>query len=204
MTNVAPTFKLCYLADLKTFLDMHGTPVMDTNKYDGMLTLLIQQVSDLINQFCGRTFEYAAQVEYYDGDGRRDFFYVKVPPVDTEVTVQIWDDIDRVYAAADELDSADFVVYPDTGKMVYEDGTFNRGNRNVKISYTGGYKQSTLPDRLKFACMEQCAFVFRNRQRPGITAQTDEMGSLTKTIPDFRLMDSVKSALMPYRRVVFG
>jgi hypothetical protein len=55
---------LTTLSDLKTFLG-----ITDTSE-DTLLSLLITQVSDAIQEYCGRTFGSSSYTEFYCGDGK--------------------------------------------------------------------------------------------------------------------------------------
>lgn len=60
---------LTTLADLKAMLNISSS---DTTE-DTVLNLLITQVGDMIQEWCGRTFGQANYTEYYVGNGQQEF-----------------------------------------------------------------------------------------------------------------------------------
>lgn len=74
---------------------------------------------------------------------------------------------------------------------------FTAGMRNVSMAYTAGFEQ--VPADLEQACVEWCAFKYRERDRIGHSSksvQGETVSFITKDMPD-----SVRSVLAQYRKV---
>lgn len=108
-------------------------------------------IDKLIKNYCGRCFNQELQViEYLDGDGGVELWLEDYPI--TNVTLYIKSDADPEFDDAEDLiDSDDYVVYPDVGKIYYAGG-FPVGHRNIKVKYDKGYADNEMPEDLKFVC----------------------------------------------------
>lgn len=134
-------------AEVKSYLN-----ITDTNT-DSLIDTLIAQVEAVVEaDKCQRTFGSSVFTEYIDGDGT-DTIMVKNYPI-IELT-SIHDDLDREYGAASLLDNDNMAVYDEYGKIVYVNGIFMQGNKNVKVVYRGGY--ATIPSDLKLALIKTVA-----------------------------------------------
>jgi len=171
--------------------------VLDFYKVDADSSLvdsLVSRVTKMFENYCGRVFSSAASVEYFDGGYSR--YFVERYPISSSPAVQVWEDPDREFGSGDEVDAEDISVDYDNG-IVIIDFTLAAGNRNVKISYTGGY--TTAPVDLKQACVEQVVKMLREgvKGNIGIPSRTYPDGSISfDTSP---LLPSVKFVLDLYR-----
>jgi uncharacterized phiE125 gp8 family phage protein len=114
----------------------------DAGADETLLASLIDAASEMIENHTGRRFAQAAVTEYHDGRGEA-FVLLDRPPVDTGETLQVWDDPGRNYGAGSLVDAEGYTVDAEGGVVRLDSGSFANGNRNVKVSYTGGY--ATVP-----------------------------------------------------------
>lgn len=125
-----------------------GIPGENT-EHDAELDRLIPAVQAFLEQECERVFEQVSVTDYYNGDEWTDRLIVARPPI-VSVT-NLWDDLLRVYATP--IASSRYVIEDAEAGVVRLDGlTFQKGIRNIKITYVGGF--STIPEDLEQAAIE--------------------------------------------------
>lgn len=135
----------------------------ENTEHDAELERIIPAVQVFLEQECARAFEQATVTEYYNGagwwnDGRtiqfpawRNTLMVARPPI-ASIT-NIWDDQDRAYGSETLLGAANYVIADaEAGLIVLDSLCFQRGLRNIKITYVGGYP--TIPLDLEQAAIE--------------------------------------------------
>lgn len=134
-------------AEVKAYLG-----ITDANS-DALIASLIAQVEAIVEtDKCQRTLGSSTFVEYVDGDGSDSILLKNYPVISID---HIYDDPERDYAVDSELDVEDMAIYEDYGKVVYVNGLFQLGNKNVKVEYHAGYV--TIPHDLKLALVKTVA-----------------------------------------------
>ena len=122
----------------------------NNDEHDAELARLIPAVQAFLEQECGRVFDQATVTEYFDGDDWKGSLLVSRPPI-TSIT-NLWDDAARAFAtpmAAAKYDIKD----ASSGYVRLLDGlTFSRGQKNIKLTYVGGY--AAMPFDLEQAAIE--------------------------------------------------
>lgn len=138
------SYSLLTLAELKTYLGV------TTSDNDSLYELLINNVTDYIEKYCGRRF---AETSYTDEkhDGH-DFnkLVLKQYPVNSTESFSIKE---RLYIGGtfSEITSTDYVVDYNRGIIERVD-SFEEGTQNYAVTYTAGY--STIPNDLKQAALD--------------------------------------------------
>ena len=188
------------LMDAKTLI---GPPVNASGDYDGLLEDIIAGVLAEADDYMGVSYQaVAGAIAYFDG-GKSTVY---LPHVNvSEVSVEV----DGVALSSDE-----FVVYPEAGKIFaktgsisgfptatdYAPGRFSAGQRNVKVTYSGGYEEDDYPPWLKRKLLKQVAYEFRRRNDPGLSAVSYPDGTVSKFAIDEWLGD-VEAVLSRKRRI---
>lgn len=118
--------------------------------HDAELERLIPAVQAFLEEECGRQFEAATVTEYYDGDEWNHLLVVARPPINS--ITNIWDDTTRAFTTP--ITSTKYDIKDDKAGIVrLLDGlTFSSGQRNIKITYNGGY--TSIPLDLQQAAIE--------------------------------------------------
>ena len=185
------------LMDAKTLI---GPPVNASGDYDGLLEDIIAGVLAEADDYMGVSYQaVAGAIAYFDG-GKSTLYLPHVNISDVSV------EVDGV-----ELTEDEYVVYPMTGKIVaktgsisgfptatdYSPGRFSAGQRNVKVTYGGGYEEDDYPLDLRRKILKQVAYEFRRRNDPGLSAVSYPDGTvskfaLTEWLPDVEAMFSRK------------
>lgn len=156
-----------------------------------LIQTLVGRVTDMFESYCGRKFGSLASIEYFEGGSFR--YFVERYPISESPTVQVWEDSDRVFGSSSEVDAEDVSVDYNNG-IVILDSVLAKGNRNVKISYTGGYTEA--PNDLKQACIEQTSKVLREGKK-GV------VGIPSRSFPDGSV-SFLTDALLPSVRFVLN
>jgi hypothetical protein len=184
---------LCKVEDVKLWIEgLHNT-----SKQDVLLAQIIAMVSDRIEQYCDREFEYSATItEYHDSDGNHDFIVVRRPPIATVTTLH--DDPDRAFGSDALVAATDYTVYTNgTGIIQLKGCKFNEGCQGVKVVYAGGYTYQTLPASLKEACILQSVTLFKRREQADLVSVSGAGGSISKFEP-LQLIEEVRQAIDPF------
>lgn len=140
---------LITLQDVKNYLQI------EESTQDAQLTQMIKSVEAQVKKTLGRELESAERTEYYDGDGK-GIILVKEFPI--TAVASLYDDPDRDYGS-DTLISSDDYIWGQVdglapGAIRLDLGFFYRSQKNVKVTYTGGYTTSTLPEDIKMALIK--------------------------------------------------
>lgn len=165
---------LLTVEDAKGFLSI---PSADTD-FDTDVESVVNALSDLFCRIANRdTFVSSAITEYTEGKDD-DTIWLRNPPItETTSSVFIWIDEERLYPDSAKLARTDFVVYPQTGKVVLVDDVFYSYPRCVKVTYYGGY--STLPGDLTWAAKLALAYLWKMKERVGVTSVGQAQGGTT-------------------------
>ncbi len=158
MTTVDTAIALTTLADQKEFLKIGGAAE------DSALSLLINEVSRIINTFTRRQLVKKSYTEFYDGDGSDELILKNVPIV---AVTQVNDDIDRTFGSGDDLSiSADILIDKEAGilRLWNNESVFLTGKANVKVAYSAGYDVAAIPQDLQWACQKLVAFQYHQRK----------------------------------------
>lgn len=123
---------------------------IDNQQHDAELARIIPAVQGWLERECGRVFESAEVTEYFDGDEWSSLLPVARPPIVS--IANVWNDNTRTFnvpmdtAYYDIRDAMAGIVQLLDGRM------FSAGQRNIKITYTGGYTR--IPEDLEQAAIE--------------------------------------------------
>jgi hypothetical protein len=188
------------LMDAKTLI---GPPVNASGEYDGLLEDIITGILVEADEFMGVFYQaVVGAVAYLDGGVSTLYLpHVNVSNVSVEV--------EDVALTADE-----FTVYPEAGKIKAKSGSlsgfptatdspggaFASGQRNVKVTYDGGYAEDSYPLSLRRKLLKQVSYEFRRRSDPGLSAVAYPDGSVQKFAIGEWLLD-VEAELLRRRRI---
>lgn len=183
--------QLISLSDLKTFLEKTDTT------HDTLLLNIISYYSKRIETFCNRLFTKESRTEYFDAGNKK--LYVAAIPIDlTTCTVTLDDDVQVI--------NDDYFVWADQGLIEFFLTPCYIEPKQIQVNYYGGYNLVdgvvAIPDDLKFACVLQCAYVFRNRSKLGASSISMPDGSMSIMLTDF--LPEVRSILKSYKQYNFA
>lgn len=122
----------------------------DNSEHDAELRRLIPGVQAWLEEECGRVFDLAEVTEYFDGNQWRGRVMVARPPIVS--IVNIWDDPARLYATP--MSSSLYDAYDKQAGLIrlFNGAEFLRGERNIKVTYQGGFAK--MPADLEQAAIE--------------------------------------------------
>lgn len=179
--------------DVKTEIGMDAA---DTT-YDSLLTALVSAILNMLDWMTNRTWAETEHTEYYDG---RDFptkVFLKNFPVTSKTSVTLYDDPDWEYSSADLISSDDYQVDLERG-VIYYNSRFFQSDQNIKVIYTAGYTDSTIPAAVKQILIRQAAHWFKqarnsewdvsSKANPGGAGSTSFSTLSANLLPDFVAM----------------
>ncbi len=182
--------KLISLEALKVYLEKNDTD------HDTFLEPLIDQVSARFETFTGRRFTASERTETFDGGAR--LYYMDAFPIDLGETLTVSID------GSVQVLNTDYFVKATAGLIEFRSKTLNSEPNIVEIVWTGGYAVASgdgtveVPDDLQGACLLQCAFQFKRRKEPGLTAVATPDGSINSFRPNI-LLAEVVNVLKSYK-----
>jgi len=179
------------LADTKVYVKEIGT----TN--DAILTILINAVSTVFDKYVDvvQIIEAAYTNAYHDGNG---LSVIKLPYINLSAITALTENDITLTEGYDD----DYVKIQSLGYLKKISGVWARGNQNIKISCTAGYKLANVPGDLQLACMKQVAFEFQQyvQKNWGESSRSFGDGS-TSMFREITLLEDVKEILNRYRAV---
>ena len=190
------SIKLISIDDLKTFLEE------DDADFDAQLNQIIPQVSSQIETYLNRELKEAARTEYFSG-GRR-YYYVSAFPINPSPAPIVTED------DVTQTDNEDYFIFENDGLFEFQYETNNWRPKIIKITWTGGYAEVdvdegegeelvlSVPDDMKQACIQQCAYVFKRRRDLGHSGVSTPNGNISYTAA-IDLLPNVKTILDPHR-----
>jgi len=176
----------CTKTQVKAYLDIK---VSEEDK-DALITNLIVSSQAFIDEYCGQSFEQAAEIEYHDGGSNKIF--LNRYPIATNPTVQVWDSWDRTYPSSDLIPASDYFIDYESGIITF-DYEVGGSPGAVKVSFTGGL--AIIPAPIEQACIELVARKVKEGPSGGL-------GVPNRAIPGGGNVSYVIDALLPQTKVV--
>lgn len=178
------------LMDAKTLI---GSPVDASGNYNGLLEDIIAGVLVEADEFMEAACQREEEAEVWFDGGEKTLYLPHFNVSDVSVHVN------GIILGSDE-----YVVYPGTGlsaaKIQAVCGRFQGGQRNVKVTYDGGYEEDDYPASLRRKLLKQVSYEFRRRNDPGLSAVSYPDGSVQKFALGEWLPD-VEAELLRRRRI---
>lgn len=179
--------KLVSLDKLKLLLEK------EDETHDDMLNMIIEYNSKRIEGYLNRKLKYDTYTEYFSGDSRR--FFLSAIPIEKN-TVKVY------YEGSLLSEGVDYQVWLDSGLIEFTRDLPKNAIKSLKVEYKGGYKEDEngvlkVPDDLKYACLLQSSWEFRNRDTLGFVSMSLPDGSISSRPID--LLPTVKQILKQYR-----
>lgn len=132
-------YKIVTLDEVKSFLKISG------NTYDTFLNALIDDATEAIESYIGKRIITRQFIEYHDGKSKESLITNQYPIYNID---SIYDDADHDFESEDLIATDDYRIYYDEGRveLVNDEGSFDNGKQNVKITYKAGYSRFLLLD----------------------------------------------------------
>jgi hypothetical protein len=171
---------------------------LETSLDSTLAATLINSATAFLERECNRTFAAATHTnEYLSGDGT-PFLYLKNFPITSIASLTLYDR----YSAADVftlVEDRDFYLEPDNGRIVAACGVFDKGTRNYRCTYAGGY--AAIPDDLKVLCMQLISFWINKKDKQGMDDVT--ISKFSATYSKDALPVEIKAGAQRFTRLVF-
>lgn len=187
------------LAEIKNLND----PVITADDFDDVLSLLMDSIGTIFDEYCNRSFQANEFTEFHGGGG--EFLYLRNNPI--REIVSIYTDIDREFEEDNLVDSADYELLGEgEDGVIYSKFFLDCPYKSIKVIYSGGYDPIDIegdypvPADLKMAYIRQVQHDFKRRRDIGMLTVTFKDGSITK--PNINeLLPQVVGTLDRYRWV---
>ena len=169
-------------------------PFADETAFDTWLTnTVIPETERLINEFCRRPdfSQHTGEVEYFDGDGFRNFVVPSKKPVTAVSKIEFKKD----NGTWDEKSSSYYKVQGD--RVVYRT-QLPKGFQNIRVTYSWGFAE--VPADVSYAAAEMAARFVQKRHvyKMGPLVRVEDF-HVELTNPDV-FTDDLKATLEHYRR----
>jgi len=163
-----------------------------------LFDVLIKAVSDVIENYCKRTFTEAQFTEYFDGDDIKDYIVLGNYPVSAAEgkVIAIYYNSGTFGTPVWTAFNADnYKLITDEG-MVYMDVMY-AGKQNIKVVYTAGYAAGSIPDAIQLAVKKLVSAAYNQRKSDGVTNENAGPASINW---GKIFTDDIKIMLDPYKR----
>lgn len=153
------------LSSVKTWLGI------TTDDYDSFLNLAIENVSDMVKEYCHRPFSSVTRSEVIDIENEyTSRIGLKYAPVTSVVALT---------CAGSLVDPSDYVV-DSSGEIKLKSGNyFTKGVAKVEVTYVAGLTQ--VPNTIKWACYELIGAAFNSRGKGGLISE--KIGDYSYKLP---------------------
>jgi hypothetical protein len=184
------------LTTIDAALEYLGVKTTDENRI-GKIKQCINGASWYCNSYTKRKLLTRANTDYYNGGGINTIMLNNYP---CTTLTSVYDDLARAYGADTLVDAASLVVMPTDllYMIVYDNGTFMSGMKNVKITYTAGY--TTVPYDLEQACLGIVGVYFHHTDEKMLTVQSRSLGDGSVTVDMNRMPQWIHDILNIYKR----
>jgi len=163
---------------------------------DTRLQTLIDACAQFIETYTNRTYEQISYTETIDGNGKDEVMLGNYP-VTAVASVLIDGKSIAPVPIPNDFVTAGFMF--DSGGVILQGGKlFNRGRRNVVISYTAGFAQ--IPADLVQAVIETAALKYKQGPQTGLSSKGLAGETTSYVLSDFPR--PVQTLLNNYKRVV--
>lgn len=202
---------LTTLAKVKLYLNISDT----TN--DTLLEQLIDNITEFVEgQLGGRRIKETVRTnEEHDG-GEQDIFLDHWPVKETPALTAEFRTGPISNPTFQDFTADSFIVYPKGGfvhffartpggETIGVPGSFGKGSRNLRFTYTAGF--AAIPDDLELIAKQLVAKVFQRRTAQGIKSEAVEGSKIEYNVSDIvkdDLSESQQAVLKRYRRYHVG
>ena len=188
------------LEEIKTTND----PAIEGTDYDAVLTLLMNSIGTIFDDYCNRSFQANEFTEFHGANG--EFIYLRNLPI--REVVSIYADVEREFNEDDLMSSDRFQILGDgEDGVIYSPFFLYYPYKSIQITYSGGYDpidvnggSYPIPADLKMAFIRQVQSDFKRRRDLGMLTVTFKDGSITKPNVN-ELLPQVMGTLDRYRWV---
>ncbi len=177
----------------KEILDFLG--IDDDAEEVEIIKQILNSVEKDVQNYIDRTLEVGTYKEYYDGSGSRNLF-LNNKPITVMTKLRIYND--RYRDSYDDVDSEDYLVYEDEGRLYAFNG-FPLGKQNIYVEYNAGY--DPIPNDIKFAIKRIVKEMYRQHTENSEGLTSFSLGDQSISFEDGSFSKQVTRILEYYRRI---
>jgi hypothetical protein len=171
-----------------------------------MLENLLKSASDLIENYCDRSFDTGVYTEVQDGVGLR-WLYLPNTPISSVTSATITEEDE----STSTVDPSGIIVDSSSGKIEiapWSDsgyGSWPIGSQNITIVYGGGY--ATIPEPIQEATVQVAANLYGATSAKNMGMKSEKLGDYSYTRMDgamnMAITPMVGALLANYKRMDF-
>lgn len=167
----------------------------------GILADVIEDAQGLADGACKHALESADYTEYHDIGWGQVVVALRQSPVTGTPVVQT----DANTTAPTTLTAdTDYTLDTASGILSSLAGDFPAGPRNLKVTYTAGYTEATLPAGLRRVLLQIVGWILESAGNAGAQSEGQDGYSVTYEALRDGLPESLWNSLQPWRTVVLG
>ena len=114
-----------------------------------LVDVLIEFAINQIELIIGRNLELKERTVYFDGGINK--LFLSCTPI---VSIQVYEDKTRAFLDESKLDESEYFIEEKSGFVELFDRRFYPGKKTIKVIYSAGYTEETLPGVIKKAISE--------------------------------------------------
>jgi len=133
----------------------------------------IEVASQLIEDFLDRKLIEQSHTDYYDGR-RSDRLILRQWPVSAITELRL-DSTNGFTEASTLVDSSDYALVNDQEIVLLNGGTFHYGRYSVKVIYTAGWLQASIPATIRNACLQLVEYLEDRRTDRGYRKKIESL-----------------------------
>jgi len=191
---------LCQLLTLKTRLKIPDSDVIDDTTLEGF----IAGVTGRFEMECNRRFGYSASATFDFRGDEMNLVVDRYPIVSvTSFSLKATEVLGFVAQTA-----PDYLVNG-TRSIIELASSLGTSREIGRVTFAGGYVlpggtvgsgQTALPDQVVRACVEQCAYLFQNKDRLGLGSVSGGGSAISQAAGSIELVPDVRAMLTKYER----
>lgn len=171
---------------------------------EAVLTAICDQISDAVEDYCGRIFELSTFTEDHDGSGTQ-ILMLRQYPIDAITTVKRTK-VDAANTVV-SITAAEYTINDESGILLMhpvnhvDSSIWIKGEQNYEIVYDAGYSDDDMPQGIVGACNIWIATVFQKAKHNLFAVQSSTIGDETVNYTNDGMPPMTKSMLTKHRKL---
>lgn len=175
-----------------------------TKPEEAVLEAICDQISDAVEDYCGRIFELSTFTEDYDGSGTRNLMLRQYPIDDIATVTRTKADAANTQVT---IVSAEYTINDASGILLMhpvnhvDSAVWIKGEQNYEIVYDAGYDEDDMPQGIVSACSIWIATLFQKAKHNLFAVQSSTIGDETVNYTNDGMPPMTKSMLTKHRKL---
>lgn len=186
--------------DLITLAEVKAYSNINSTTQDSSISLLIPKVSQMIKNYCGRTF-----IDYYSSPKvevvniTTNSIFVQELPLNVVSSLEYSADYGKTYILLTEF--IDYVINKQDETLdIITDNVYSFSTNGLRLTYTGGY--ASTPEDLKLAAMDLVSYYLRSDMAVKSTRTPGSSSTQVEYVMNATLPSHIRRILDTYRLIL--